>query len=85
MKRYESEEYKAMAMDGSTYLYDTGDTLEEIKSRIDFSNRLAKLKGYKQQQYYITFVEYYRYVSDDGHFIKRETFEEALEIYPAKL
>lgn len=85
MKRFEHDTVKAMSMDGSSsYLMTHSDTIEGVKREIDEANERAMKLGYKAEQFMIVCVETYVYKSDDGVFVKRETYENAIEVYPAQ-
>lgn len=77
---------KAMSMDGSSsYLMTYSDTIAGVKQEIDDANKIAMKLGYKAEQFLIVGIETYVYRSDDGAFVKRETYENAIEVYPAQI
>ena len=83
MKRIESSKLKAM-INGEIgrYLLTNSDTYEGIKKEIDEANKKSISLGYKPDIYTITCVEYYMWLDDNGKFLKSETIEQAVEIYP---
>lgn len=89
MKRIESDGYGVKRLDGIGELdmkyYTREDSLEGARYAIDVANRTAVDQGYKAEQFLITFREVYRWVEDDGRFIKSEILESAVEVYPAEL
>ena len=85
MKRYESDRFRAMGMDGHSYLATSDLPLDELKAEIDKANAKAVKLGYKAEQFIITHTEYYRYEDDNGMFVKHEVYETAVEIYPKSL
>lgn len=84
MKRYESDGYKARGVKGGYYLAKDGDSLEEMKQIIDESNDRAMKKGYKKEQWIIVHTEWYSWYDNDM-FVKRETIETAVEVYPKEV
>ena len=84
MRRIESDKFRAMDMAGNGYLYTISDTLEGVKAEIDASRERQIKAGYKPDRYRITHTEYYTWLDDDGSFIKSETLEQAVEVYPAE-
>lgn len=82
MKRYESDCYKARAIRGGSYLAKEGGSLEEIRDIIDRSNQRAVSLGYKAESWIIVHNEWYSWYDDNGMFIKSETIEQAIEVYP---
>ena len=85
MKRYESDSYKACGLDGGHYLATYSDDLNGVKEEIDRSNKRAVELGYDAQQWLITHVEWYTWHDDNGRFVKSETYETAVEVYPQSL
>ena len=82
MKKYESDRFKAMDMYRHSYLMTYNETLEGVKEEIDRSREKQMHLGYKPDTYIITHEECYLYMSDDGKFVRSETIEQAVEIYP---
>ena len=82
MKKYESDKYDTLAVKGYSRLSVNGNTVEEIKAEIDKANKRAVASGYKTESWIITHIEYYSWYDDDDLFIKSETLEQAIEIYP---
>ncbi len=85
MKRSDHECYRTIAPNGGHRLAAEGETLEELKNKIDASNERAVRLGYKAEQWIITHEERHFWYNDDGVFVKSEVIEEALEVYPAEL
>ena len=85
MKRYESDGYKARAINGGSYLAKEADTLEEIRDTIDKSNQRAVSLGYKAEAWIIVHNEWYSWYDDNGMFVKSETIEQAIEVYPKEI
>ena len=87
MKRTETSYLRAMSNAGkhSSYLQTYQDTIEGIKQEIDEANARAVKLGYKEEQFLITCTEVYCYCEDDGTFIKKETIESAVEVYPKEV
>ncbi|MBQ5562356.1 MAG: hypothetical protein IIT39_03110 [Clostridia bacterium] len=83
MKKYESDRFRAMNMYGYGYLMTNSETLEGVKKEIDESRKRQMRLGYKPDTYIITHEERYLYTDDDGRFVKSETLEQAVEIYPS--
>ena len=84
MKRYESDGFRAMHLFGGSYLSTHGETLEEIRREIDESNERAIKRGYNAESWIITHTEYYSWYDDNDMFVKREEYEQAIEVYPHK-
>ena len=84
-KRYEGEKFNALHMCGSGGLAVRGETLEGIRQEIDDANERAMSRGYKEEQFIITHMEWYKYYDDEGIFLKEETIEQRIEIYPKVL
>lgn len=84
MKRHEHSRLIAHCSrkPGSGTLVTYSDTLEGIKEEIDRANCRAEKLGYKQTTFTITCEEVYLWVDDDGNFMKRETYENIVEVYP---
>lgn len=82
MKKYESDKYDTLEIKGHSRLSVNGYTLEGIKAEIDRANERAVAQGYKAQSWIITHIEYYSWYDDNDLFIKSETLEQAIEIYP---
>lgn len=85
MKKYESDEFIARNLRGSGYLLAKTQLLEEMKREIDDHNERMISRGFKPEKYLITHEERYRWVDDDGIFVRSEIYEQAVEIYPATL
>lgn len=89
MKRIERDGYEVMRLDGNGGLcvshYTQDDSLEGARYAIDVANRTAVDQGYKAEQFLIVFDEFYKWVEDDGRFIKSESLKTAVEVYPAEL
>lgn len=81
--RYEGEYFKALYPAGSGELAVRCNTIEEMRDAINDANARAFMSGYKMTQYLVTHVEWYKYLDDDGQFVKREEYESLVEIYPA--
>lgn len=82
MKRYESDRFRAKNVRGSGYLFGEKQFLEDIRKEIDEHNERMVERGYKPDQFLIIHEERYRYIDDDGLFLKSETYEQRVEIYP---
>lgn len=84
MKRYATDRLIAHcgSKPGSATLVTYAETLEGIKEEIDRANNRAEKLGYKRETYIITCEEVYLWVDDDGNFVKRETHENIVEVYP---
>lgn len=85
MKRYERDTYRAMFRSGTAYLMNDCDTLEEMKAEIDRVNKRAVKRGYNADQFIIVHVECYSWYSNGDTFMKKETYETAIERYPRGL
>ncbi len=83
--RYEFDYYKAKDLRGESYLYTPHETLDGVKQDIDNSNEHAIQLGYTGSRWIITHTVATHYTDDLGMFIKKETVESAVEIYPEKL
>lgn len=77
-----SQHYEAWDMNLGSKLAETAETLQEMKDKIDESNRRAEALGYKASQRLIVRVEYSREM-DGERFIRATREEEAVEIYPS--
>lgn len=82
MKIYSADGYKAMGISGGHYLAEEAHTIDAMKSIIDASNKRNEELGYKQESWIIINIGWCTWCDDDGMFIKRETLEKAVEIYP---
>lgn len=82
MKMYESDCYKARAIRGGSYLAKDANTLEEMRDIIDRSNQRAESLGYKLESWIIVHNKWYAWYDDNGMFVRSETLEQAMEIYP---
>lgn len=80
-KRY----YEARYIEGSCKLADYGESLSDMKEKIDESNKKAVSGGWNAKQFQIVMIDVVTVFLDNGHFKKRQTFEEAIEIYPSQL
>lgn len=85
MKTYTSRRYKAMAIHGGSYLSREGDSLEEMEQIIDEANQKAMKKGYKKEQWIIVHTEWYSCYDNNDMFVKSETIETAIEVYPKEV
>lgn len=82
MKKYESDSYDTLAVNGHSRLVVKGDTLEGTRAEIDRANEMAIAQGYKSESWIITHREYYSWYDDNNVFVKSESLEQAIEIYP---
>lgn len=86
MKKYESISFWAyMGLQhycGKLATY--SDDLDGIKRSIDRADANAVSLGYESRTYLITRMETYTYYDDDNTFVKRETYENAVEVYHPK-
>ena len=86
MKRFESDHYCARDKDGTGYLMlRHDDTVEAVRAEIDWANERAARLGYRPDQYLITHEEIYWWNDGNGTFMRRETHESVVEIYPEVL
>lgn len=82
MTKYESDCLKVLIGKGyGSGLLTHSQTLEEIKEEIDRADARAVSLGYKSEVYTITCEEVYVWYNDDGNFVKRETYENVVEVY----
>lgn len=83
MEITQSKFYRAMFKNSyGSYLWSYGDTIDEIKKIIDEANEKAVNLGYNSDVFIITLIECNNYKDKNENFIKRETFETAIEEYP---
>ena len=80
-----TEHWSAIALDRSHRLAYTGDTIEEMRSIIDRSNERSVDLGYKASQYIIAHCEYYNWFDENDEWIKTESIEQRVEVYPKTL
>lgn len=82
MKRFESDRYDTIAIEGHYGLAVNGETLESVRADIDRANARAIEKGYKAEQWIIIHKELYTCYDDDGNFMASEEHCHAVEVYP---
>jgi len=86
MKRFESDHYFARDKGGfGCLMLRHDDTVEAVRAEIDEANERAVRLGYKPTQFLITHEEFYRWNDENGVFVRSETYESVVEIYPEVL
>ena len=83
--RKEQDWFEAMFISGNGKLAANEGSLEAMKATIDKTNAHCIATGWNPSKYMIVHVEYYKWLDDDGLFVKSEEYRSRVEIYPETL